>query len=53
MIKEEILKTTKDELINFLIENDTYIIPKLPTGREKEFFNANDFHTTERLCDYV
>lgn len=53
MQKELILAFNRDELIDFIIENDTYIIPKLPTGREKEFFNASDFHTTEILREYA
>lgn len=53
-MKPEILKMDRDELIDFLIKNDTYIIPKLPSGREKEFFNNNpDFHTTEILQEYA
>jgi hypothetical protein len=52
-MKSEILKMDRDELIDFLIKNDTYLIPKLPTGREKEFFNNNpNFHTTDILRKY-
>jgi hypothetical protein len=53
-MEKGILKMNRDELIDFLIKNDTYIIPKLPTGREKEFFNNNpDFHTTDILREYA
>lgn len=53
-MKSKILKMGRDELIDFLINSDTYIIPKLPIGREKKFFNNNpDFHTTEILREYA
>jgi hypothetical protein len=53
-MKSNILKMGRDELIEFLINSDTCIIPKLPKGREKEFFNNNpDFHTTEILREYA
>lgn len=53
-MKFEILKMDRDELIDFLIEKDTRIVPNLPTGREKEFFNNNpDFHTTDILREYA
>ncbi len=53
-MKSKILKMGRDELIDFLIEKDTRIIPGLPTGREKEFFNNNPgFHTTDRLREHA
>lgn len=53
-MKSEILKMDRDELIDFLFKSDTYLIPKLPSGREKEFFNNNPgFHTTDKLREYA
>ncbi len=49
-MKEKILKMTREELVNFLVENWTELVCQLPTGREKEFFNSNpDFHTVENM----
>lgn len=50
MSKEEVLKMSRDVLIDFLVENWTDFVRKLPTGREKEFFHSNpDFHTVKNM----
>lgn len=50
MTIQEINNMTRDQLIDFLIENWTDFVRKLPTGREKEFFNLHpDFHTVENM----
>ena len=49
-MKEEILKMSRDELIDFLVEKWTEISIELPKGREKEFFNQHpDLHTIENM----
>lgn len=50
MTKEKILQMSRDELVDFLVENWTDFVCQLPTGREKEFFNLHpDFHTVENM----
>ena len=49
-MKEKILQMSREELVDFLVENWADFVRKLPTGREKEFFNLHpDLHTVENM----
>lgn len=40
-MKEQILQMSKDELVNFLVENWHEMTRLLPEKRKKEFFNSH------------
>jgi hypothetical protein len=40
-MKEQILQMSKDELVNFLVENWHEMTRLLPENRKKEFFNSH------------
>ena len=49
MSKEEILKMSRDELIDFLVSN-WKLAKELPAGKEREYFMSRpDFHTMENM----
>ena len=40
-MKEQILKMSKDEIVDFLVENWNEMTRLLPENRKKEFFNSH------------
>ena len=53
-MKKEILKMNRDEVIDYLIKNETHFTRTVPHGDLKRFFNNNPkFHTTEILREYA
>ena len=49
MSKEEILKMSRDELIDFLV-NNWKLAKELPPARAHEYFKSRpDFHTMENM----
>ncbi len=48
-MKDEILKMSRDQLIDFLIENWTDFVKNLKPGKERDFWKSEKYHPTEML----
>jgi hypothetical protein len=53
-MKNKILQMNRNQLIDFLIKNETHFTRIVPHENLQRFFNNNpDFHTTEKLRRYA